>query len=129
MLVYLNTCASGGETTLFVVPGDDGARCDEAGGGLSPDEAKRLRWPDEWRADAAHVIEGSVFVFSQDLPHEGSPVGDGHRKIIIRTDVMYRRDPPVCADAAGLEAYTLWQQAQARAWVASRFIAGADHGW
>lgn len=56
-----------------------------------------------------------MFVFSQDLPHEGAPVGEGHRKIIIRTDVMYKRDPPVCADADGLEAYALWQKAQARA--------------
>lgn len=114
MLVYLNTCEQGGETTLFVVPGGDGARCDAEGGGLLPDDARRLRWPPEWRADAAEVVEGSVLVFSQDLPHEGAPVGEGHRKVIIRTDVMYRREPPVCADPQGLEAYALWQQAQAR---------------
>jgi hypothetical protein len=64
-------------------------------------------------ADAAPVREGAALFFSQNVPHEGAPVGPGCEKIIIRTDVMYRRDPPVCADVAGETAYALWLQAAA----------------
>ena len=45
-------------------------------------------------------------VFSQDTPHEGVPVGAGREKEIIRTDVMYRRVPPVFDDAVGKDLHS-----------------------
>ncbi len=38
----------------------------------------------------------AAFAFYQDLPHEGEPVGTDCAKYIIRTDIMFRRTPPVC---------------------------------
>lgn len=38
----------------------------------------------------------AVFAFYQDLPHEGEPVGEGCAKYIIRTDIMFRREPAIC---------------------------------
>ena len=40
-------------------------------------------------------------------------IGPGCCKIIIRTDIMYRRTPPVCDDGAGREAYALYLRAGA----------------
>lgn len=63
--------------------------------------------------DVAPVELGTALVFSQDTPHEGIPVGPGHEKIIIRTDVMYRRTPAVFDSEVGVQAYGLHVQAQA----------------
>lgn len=105
VLVYLNDCERGGETSLFVPPSD------AAPNKFILDDLNRYRWPKEWIVDAAPVERGSVLVFRQDIPHEGAPVGEGHLKRIIRTDVMYRREPPLFDDAVGLEAYRLHQDA------------------
>ena len=116
MLVYLNRCDVGGGTALFAPPpGTSLGRFirDEEGGGI-------YRWPAEWRVDEAPVEPGTVLVFSQDTPHEGVPVGEGREKIIIRTDVMYRRDPPAFDDDVGREAYRLHREAQTAE-------AGGDH--
>ena len=48
----------------------------------------------------------------QDTSHEGVPVGPGNLKIIIRTDVMYERVPPVFIDDVGKQAYDLHREAQ-----------------
>lgn len=77
------------------------------------DDEERYRWPEEWRADVAPVEPGTALVFSQDTPHEGVPVGEGHEKIIIRTDVMYRRVPAVFDHHAGAQAFDLHARAQA----------------
>ena len=105
VLVYLNDCARGGETSMFAPPSD-----------FEPskfvrDEDDRYRWPDEWIADAAPCARGTALVFRQDIPHEGAPVGEGAVKFIIRTDVMYAREPPAFADAVGAEAYALHKRA------------------
>jgi hypothetical protein len=105
VLVYLNDCERGGETSLFAPPPD------AAPNKFILDASNRYRWPKEWIVDAAPVERGSVLVFRQDIPHEGAPVGEGHFKRIIRTDVMYRREPPLFDDAVGLEAYRLHQDA------------------
>ena len=52
-----------------------------------------------------------MLLFRQDAPHEGSPVGAGCTKLIIRTDIMYVRTPAACDDDAGRAAYALWRQA------------------
>lgn len=105
LLVYLNTCGGGGQTTMFVPPPDAPADCTRL---FSRDGEARLRWPQEWAADAAAAVEGSVLCFRQDIPHEGAPVDEGCEKLIIRTDLMFQRVPPLCDDAAGREAYRLW---------------------
>jgi hypothetical protein len=76
------------------------------------DEKGRKRYPKDVVTDSAQVIMGSLLAFRQDHLHEGEPVGAGSEKVIIRTDVMYTRVPPVCVDANGLEAYRLFNLAQ-----------------
>ena len=107
MLLFLNRCDAGGATALFAPP--EGTSL----GRFEVDAARRYRWPDAWRADCAPAEAGTALVFSQDTPHEGVPVGAGREKEIIRTDVMYRRVPPVFDDAVGREAFALHRAAQA----------------
>ncbi len=45
LLLYLNDCAEGGETTLFAPPP---GRAADAGRHFLRDGADRLRWPDDW---------------------------------------------------------------------------------
>ena len=107
MLVYLNRCPDGGGTALFSPPEgtsmgkfvvDPALVC--TGGprngrrGLRPSSPAR-RWC-SGRTPAT----------------KGVPVGPGHRKIIIRTDVMYERVPPVFIDYVGKQAYDLHREAQ-----------------
>lgn len=77
------------------------------------DEDERYRWPREWIVDAAPVERGSVLIFRQDIPHEGAPVGANHEKLLIRTDIMYRREPPLFDDDVGARAYALHRDAMA----------------
>lgn len=100
VLVYLNTCDEGGGTLLFNEKWP-----------FVADEEGRLRYPHEAMKDCALAKCGDVLVFSQEVPHEGEPVGSTSRKIIIRTDVMYERHPPICDAEHDREAFRLYQQA------------------
>jgi leukotriene-A4 hydrolase len=119
VLIYLNKCEVGGGTALFAQPPDASlgkflAETDTGGaatGAAGADDVK-YRWPEEWCVDVAPVDPGTALVFSQDTAHEGVPVGEGHEKVVIRTDVMYRREPPVFADEVGRKAYQLHREAQ-----------------
>lgn len=107
VLVYLNTCEEGGETSLF---------CNQPKGSslshFDVDYHSRYRWPKEWIGDAAKCEKGSVLIFRQEIVHEGAPVGENALKIIIRTDVMYERVEKKCDDENGRRAYDLHKQAQ-----------------
>jgi leukotriene-A4 hydrolase len=108
VLVYLNTCEVGGDTTLFAPPPEAHPDAQRV---FLRDTGNRLRWPADWAADSAPPIEGNVLLFRQDAPHEGSPVGQGCEKLIIRTDIMFERTPAACDDDAGRAAYALWREA------------------
>lgn len=100
VLVYLNTCEEGGGTLIFKEKHD-----------FIMDDHGRARYPPEAMTDKALAKCGSVLAFSQELMHEGEPVGPTSRKIIIRTDVMYRRNPPLCDEPADREAFKHFQEA------------------
>lgn len=102
VLVYLNTVEDGGGTLLF-----------DKKHPFTADDQGRLRFPNDAMTDKALAQCGEVFIFSQELFHEGEPVGEGSRKIIIRTDVMYKRNPPICDEEHDKEAFRLYQQATA----------------
>lgn len=55
---------------------------------------------------------GSVLFFYQDIVHEGEPVGPVGHKFIIRTDVMFARDDPLCTAPADIEAFKLMKAAE-----------------
>ena len=127
VLLYLNECKQGGGTALFAPPADASLgkflvqstenKSDETNGtthaeSTSATSSKKYRWPDEWCVDVAPVETGTALLFSQDTAHEGVPVGVGHEKIIIRTDVMYRRMPCAFDDNVGRAAFGLHRDAQ-----------------
>ena len=106
VLVYLNDCDEGGETSLFCAPHSASLSY------FSMDDKNRYRWPKEWVCDIAPCVQGSVLIFRQDQVHEGAPVGVGAQKLIIRTDVMYGRTKKRCDDENGIRAYELHSEAQ-----------------
>lgn len=109
IVLFLNTCASGGGTRFY----SDAAR-DE----LAKDAHGRYTA----RADLVlHTVEsaaGRMVVFFHNILHEGVPVGAGAgagagaEKYIIRSDVMYEREEPVCKTPRDREAFQLYQDAQ-----------------
>jgi len=101
VIIYLTTCPDGGSTNLFSEHHE-----------FLVDDEGRKRFPIHAVTDSAQVTQGSLLAFRQDHLHEGEPVGPGCEKVIIRTDVMYTRIPPVCVDETGLEAYRLYNLAQ-----------------
>ena len=107
VLVYLNTCKEGGETSLFYNQPKESSLSY-----FDVDEQSRYRWPKDWIGDAAKCERGSVLIFRQELVHEGAPVGENALKIIIRTDVMYERVEKKCNDENGRRAYDLHKRAQ-----------------
>ena len=106
VLIYLNDCKYGGETSLFTEPETASLQY------FAIDENERYRWPKEWICDQAKCESGTCLIFRQDLAHEGVPVGENCEKIIIRTDVMYERVEKKCADENGKRAYELHKRAQ-----------------
>jgi len=107
VLVYLNTCEEGGETSLFCNQPEESSLSH-----FDVDEQSRYRWPKDWIGDTAKCERGSVLIFRQEIVHEGAPVGENAMKIIIRTDVMYERVEKKCDDENGRRAYELHKQAQ-----------------
>ena len=103
MIVYLNTCAEGGATRMLVL---------EEGDAFDTDEQGRFRAKDANVVDSCPVEAGSVLLFYQNIVHEGEPVGVGHSKYIIRTDLMFQRDTPRCAAPEDVEAFALIKQAE-----------------
>eukprot|EP01034_Spumella_vulgaris_P021385 gene21385-27415_t len=71
-----------------------------------------------WSADASlatteiHAVRGRMLIFHQSLVHEGVPPLAPHEKYIIRSDVMLRRDEPLCDSETDQQAYALFRQAE-----------------
>jgi hypothetical protein len=51
-----------------------------------------------------------MLVFEQSLVHEGVPPAQPHIKYIIRSDVMFQRDPAICDSPQDVAAYALLMQ-------------------
>lgn len=71
-----------------------------------------------WSADASFqtnivtAVSGRMLLFHQSLVHEGVPPMFPHTKFIIRSDIMYRRCPAICAQPHDLEAYAMFREAE-----------------
>jgi 2OG-Fe(II) oxygenase superfamily len=71
-----------------------------------------------WTSSAALALgevvprAGRMLVFHQSLVHEGVPPSSPHFKYIIRTDIMYRRNPAICTSPHDIEAYNIFKQAE-----------------
>jgi hypothetical protein len=71
-----------------------------------------------WSADSSlvtaevHAVKGRMLIFHQSLVHEGVPPLVPFEKYIIRSDLMLRRDQPVCDSEQDKAAYALFRQAE-----------------
>lgn len=70
-----------------------------------------MRVESDWQVGKAEPREGSACAFPQEVVHEGAPVGRGCEKVIIRTDVVYTREPKLHDDERGREAFRMLQAA------------------
>lgn len=103
-VIYLNSCDEGGQTRLYSntqtsIP-------------LEKDSHGRLTGKPELVIHTVDPVEGRMLVFYHQQLHEGVPAGC---KYIIRTDVMYRREVPICDEPQDREAFALYLEAQAEA--------------
>nr|CCC90701.1 conserved hypothetical protein [Trypanosoma congolense IL3000] len=104
LLIYLNDCERGGETVLFSGEQADVIQRDPCSG--------KYIGKDENRVGAVRPRKGTAAFFYYDVLHEGSPVGQGCSKYIIRGDFLYRRDPPILTAENDRKAFKLYEQAR-----------------
>jgi hypothetical protein len=66
-----------------------------------------------WTSDPSLVVAevlpvaGRMLVFEQSLVHEGVPPEHPYLKYIIRSDIMFQRNPAICDSPQDVAAYTL----------------------
>lgn len=71
-----------------------------------------------WTADQSlklgnvPAVSGRMLIFHQSLVHEGVPPSFPNCKYIIRSDVMYKRYPKICAQPNDLTAYAIFREAE-----------------
>ena len=100
-VVYLNDCEQGGQTRLY-----SNEQIDYA---LEKDSEGRLTGRSEFVIHEVSPVNGRMLAFYHTQMHEGVPASC---KYIIRTDVMYRRETPICTEPNDIEAFDLYMQAQ-----------------
>ena len=103
MILYLNDCQGGGETKFYDLDQRD-SLLQDAEGRFTGDPGRVLC--------AVRPRAGRALIFAHELLHEGAAVHPGCQKYIIRSDIMYKRTPPVCASPRGVAAFQLYQKAQ-----------------
>jgi leukotriene-A4 hydrolase len=71
-----------------------------------------------WKADdrlcvcEVKAVVGRLLLFDQKYVHEGVPPGENNLKFIIRTDIMFIRNPCLLTSPQDVEAYALHQKAE-----------------
>lgn len=102
MLVYLNKCEGGGGTRFYH---------DDQVGNLVKDGGGRYTGQDEHVLATVETKVGRALCFFHNIMHEGCAVDLGCEKYIIRSDLMYERNPPICDAPKDQEAFELYQEA------------------
>ncbi|CAE7516933.1 unnamed protein product [Symbiodinium pilosum] len=100
-VLFLNASPWGGHTRLYA----DEQMSKE----LRGDEAGRLTGDSDLILAEVAPEPGRMLVFYHRLMHEGVPAAE---KYIIRTDVLYRREPEICTAPEDVEAFQMYQEAQ-----------------
>lgn len=90
---------------------------DEALQRLVMETSGRHRWTADSSLATLEVLPkaGRALLFDQSLVHEGIPPTYPHCKHIIRSDIMYQRQPPICCEPSDEVAYSIFRQAEALA--------------
>mmetsp|Transcript_34007 Transcript_34007/g.75385 ORF Transcript_34007/g.75385 Transcript_34007/m.75385 type:complete len:323 (+) Transcript_34007:194-1162(+) len=106
VLIYLNDCEVGGQTRFLPGCQHDVLSVDKATG-------KVCASPDSQEVCSVPPRTGTATAFFHDILHEGFSVGKGHKKYIIRCDIMYQREPPLFGnDPRAEEAFDMYQRAR-----------------
>jgi len=100
-VLFLNEPLEGGHTRIY-----SDAQMERE---LVQDEAGRLTGDPTLVLETVPPRTGRMLVFYHRLMHEGVPASN---KYIIRTDVLYRRDPEICTAQEDGEAFDMYQRAQ-----------------
>ena len=100
-VLFLNASPWGGHTRLYA---DEQMKRE-----LRKDDAGRLTGETDLILAEVAPKPGRMLVFYHRLMHEGVPAAE---KYIIRTDVLYRRDPEICTAPEDKEAFQMYQEAQ-----------------
>jgi len=100
-VLFLNASPWGGHTKLYSNA--------QIGKELRQDGEGRLTGEPELVLEAVPPAPGRMLVFYHRLMHEGVPAAE---KYIIRTDVLYRREPEMCTAPEDIEAFDMYQEAQ-----------------
>jgi len=100
-VLFLNASPWGGHTCLYANS--------QIGRELQQDGEGRLTGDPELVLEAVPPAPGRMLVFYHRLMHEGVPAAE---KYIIRTDVLYRREPEMCTAPEDIQAFDMYQEAQ-----------------
>lgn len=109
IVIYLNDLkeGEGGETVFYGT--------DRNGGMMLRDPVTNKVIGDPSRILASERPKaGSATVFYHNIFHQSQPIakGNGAKKYIIRSDIMYKRTPPLAVDKVDIEAFEMYQQAE-----------------
>jgi leukotriene-A4 hydrolase len=102
VILYLNTCKEGGRTHIYQ---------DEQLFNLVRTD-KGFTGDIKYLIDSVDAKQGSALVFYHAIVHEGELVAPDAEKYIIRTDVMYKRETPICNQPNDIEAFQLYEKAK-----------------
>ncbi len=81
-------------------------------------EKRLINQVEYWTTDeslitgAVAAVEGRLLVFHQSLVHEGIPPIEPYKKYILRSDVIFSRNPPICDSDQDKHAYRLYKEAE-----------------
>merc|ERR1712232_479543 len=103
-ILFLNESSWGGHTRIYADA--------QIGRPLQEDEQGRLTGDPSNVLSAVPPKTGRLLAFYHRQMHEGVPAAE---KYIIRTDVLYRREPEICTAPGDVEAFQLYQEAMLRA--------------
>jgi len=102
IIIYLNDCENGGRTHVYQ---------DEQLFNLALKDG-HYTGDTKYLIDSVRAIRGSALVFYHAIVHEGESIGPNSQKYIIRTDVMYKRDTPICNNPNDIEAFKMYEKAK-----------------
>jgi len=103
IILYLNQCTLGGRTHLYQ---------DEQLSNLVLTSQNFFTGDPKFLIDSILPTCGSALVFYHAIVHEGEAIGKNAEKYIIRTDVMYKREIPICNEPEDVEAFRLYERAK-----------------
>ena len=101
IVLFLNTCPAGGGTRFYKDSQKEDLELDPLGRFIGKPE--HVEFTVESKA-------GRIILFYHNIMHEGVPIRKG-TKYIIRSDVMYKRVPPLLINNVDKYAYKLYSDA------------------